>query len=197
MLSSSNSYFLSSPNVSVASNIKFSKLLSQVFFSSSSFHISLRIWISSSSSLFFFLRSFRLYYKNENFRSALRTNGEWWSTLQSADGTGFQRREDAWCIRHARRYNATISHEVAEGKRGKKSDDAKIGVTSVTGPVVWSCATVLYPVHYPPYLARREHLRHSVNMPLRCILRIDVVCGGWNPISNFCLIQNRDNYNII
>lgn len=151
--------------------------VSQVFFSSS--HFSLHLNFPFVFSLLFFSRSFWSYHKNENFWSASRTNGAWrW--LQSADGTGFQRREDVSYIRCARRCNATISHEVvADVRVGAEADDAKIGVTFVADSglcrvITRDCALS----RLVSYVESTRGIWCSVDMPLRYIFRIDVVCGG-------------------
>lgn len=82
----------------------------------------------------FFSRSFWPYYKNENFRSASRTNGEWRSTGFKAPTEQVSkdaRTRDASDVHVAITRPSVTRWKVAEEKSGRKADDAKIRVTSV------------------------------------------------------------------
>lgn len=129
-------------------------------------------FLSPDHRLFHRSRPFRLYHKNENFRSATRTaNGD-----RSFKAPTEQVSEDArgsGCVMHrcARRHNVTISHV----------DVGEVRVKRQTRYKNWSClyarskserAPAFRSARFarlclilciiPSYLARREHLRCSV-----------------------------------
>lgn len=95
----------------------------------------------------FFSRSFWPYYKNENFRSASRTNGEWRSTGFKAPTEQVSKdakTRDASDVHVVITRPSVTRWKVAEEKSGRKAD-AKIRVTSVAGLCL---ITVFYSVHY-------------------------------------------------
>lgn len=149
----------------VASSIKlvWPSFLSRAFFSSF-LPISRRIWISLSfPSLFLsFIGYSGRTIKMKIFGPRHERTANGWSVLQSADGTGFQRREDAWCIRHARRYNATVSHEITDEERGRKDRRCK-NKSYFCRPLIALCdhaRLCFIPCIILSYLIRREHLRY-------------------------------------
>lgn len=196
----SDFYFSSSLvcHASVASSIKLvwlslSKSCHKFFFSSS-LPISPRIWISLSSSPFPFFHGYSgrtIKMKIFGLRHEWTANGG--RRLKATEQVSKDARMcDASDMYVAITRPSVTRWKVAEEERGeKKADNAKIKVTFMVNSLVSDHVRLCsIPYIIPSYLICREHLAF-IDMSLRCILRTDVVCGGWNSISYFCDSKSR------
>jgi len=133
--------------------------------------------------------------KNENFRSTSWTSSES-MFIQSTDRTSFQRR-DVSDMHVAIMRPSVTKLKIAKGERGRNVRWCKNRSFFCGQP----CCLIThdYALFCALFRLMLSHVKNtcgiwrSVNMSLRCTIRIDVVCGDWNPISNFYLIQNRNN----